>query len=308
MENTDPVRALARIPVLADIAPGLLAWLAAHVHERRFGAGDVIIRQGDRGDSLFLISSGWVQISISWPSAPGSGEVVLHNLGPGQVFGEIALLDNHPRSASAIALEPVVCYEVTREIVDQLLVSSPAFARALLTFLARRVRDADARVALESRDPLTELPNRSILNEFFERVAASIERHGGDLAVVLLDVDRLKQINDTRGHSEGDQVLRSVAGALQRSLRRMDLAVRFGGDEFAVLLPNTPAAGALQVVARVRAALASLNHGPVPVSVSFGIAAAHCRPGDRVRALSDLIAQADRALYAEKEHHHRLTD
>src|SRR5207253_980391 len=155
-----------------------LVWLAEHVQKREFGAGDIVVRQGDSGDSMFLISSGWVQISVSWQSAQGFGEVVLHNLGPGQVFGEIAVLDARPRSASAIALEPVVCYEVTRETVSRLLDLSPAFGRSLLGFLGQRVRDADERVAVEARDPLTALPNRGILGEFYDRVAAGIERHG----------------------------------------------------------------------------------------------------------------------------------
>ena len=308
MDSLDPISALARMPLLSHLTASTLLWLTEHVRERSFGAGDLIVRQGDRGDSLFLIGKGWVQIAVTWQGDAGFGDIVLHNLGPGQIFGEIAVLDSNPRSANAIALEPVICYEVSRETVFHLIGTSSDFARALLVFLAERVRGADSRVAVEARDPLTGLPNRGIFNDFYERIAASTQRQGGDLSVMLLDVDRLKHINDTYGHAAGDAVLRAVAQSLADSLRRMDLAVRYGGDEFALLLPGSNEEGAQHVITRVRSYLERAEGVPVPISVSFGIGTAHCRPNEAVPPLQDLLTRADKELYVEKERRHRAAE
>ncbi|MCX6021839.1 MAG: GGDEF domain-containing protein, partial [Chloroflexi bacterium] len=186
-----------------------------------------------------------------------------------------------------------------------LLNSSPGFARALLMMLADRVRQADERVAREARDPLTNLPNRGMLGEYYGRMAARQQRQGGDMTLALLDVDYLKRLNDTMGHNAGDLALKSVAKALRATLRGMDLAVRWGGDEFAVLLPSSEVDGAHVVMARVRAFLSSLSDGAEPLTVSYGVAAAHTQRGDTVPSLEVLLAEADRALYAEKERRHR---
>jgi diguanylate cyclase (GGDEF)-like protein len=130
-------------------------------------------------------------------------------------------------------------------------------------------------------------------------------RTGTPLAVALLDLDRFKQINDTYGHLLGDQVLKQIAATMTQILRDYDLAGRFGGEEFVMLLPQTRAVDAFRIAERVRAHIAQLpiysggteGSERVPVSVSIGVAALDA--GSR-RELTELVAAADAALYRAK--------
>jgi diguanylate cyclase (GGDEF)-like protein len=120
--------------------------------------------------------------------------------------------------------------------------------------------------------------------------------------VALLDLDRFKQINDTHGHLIGDEVLRHVADAMSGLLREYDLAGRFGGEEFVMLLPQTRAPDAFKIADRVRAHIArqpipTTGGEPVPVSVSIGVAALDAGSS---RELTELLAAADAALYRAK--------
>jgi diguanylate cyclase (GGDEF)-like protein len=171
----------------------------------------------------------------------------------------------------------------------------------LLTALGFLVgRNEDALEASSVLDPLTGLPNRRFfsrrLAEEFERAS----RHGIPLALLVIDVDRLKQINDEQGHKRGDEALRVVAESLRRSCRATDVPARYGGDEFVLLAPHTTASQAMTLGNRIRAALES--HGRLAevegaLSVSVGVADI-----DRSRIFnpSSLFDLADRALYLAK--------
>ena len=147
--------------------------------------------------------------------------------------------------------------------------------------------------ALASRDPLTELFNH---REFHEAVARELERcrrHGGRLTVVLFDLDGFKQVNDTRGHAAGDRVLQGVAGALAASARASDQAYRIGGDEFALLLPDTSGREAITAAERAAEAMTGVEER---IGVSYGLAEwPHAGPSK-----DTLLACADMNLYAMK--------
>jgi diguanylate cyclase (GGDEF)-like protein len=145
-----------------------------------------------------------------------------------------------------------------------------------------------------ARDPLTGLPNRRV---FERRLAADLreaQRTGRPLALLVLDVDEFKQLNDVAGHTAGDEALKLLAECLRRSCRSHDLPARFGGDEFVMLLPWTSAAEALTVAGRIRATLAETSPS---VTVSIGVAdLARCQTARP----ESLFAHADRALYLAK--------
>ncbi len=144
-------------------------------------------------------------------------------------------------------------------------------------------------------DPLTGLANR---RRFFEAVRdelADTSKKKRLPAVLMVDVDGLKQVNDRHGHPTGDRLLVLVAAHLERATRAGDLPARLGGDEFAVLLRDCDAETARRVAERLCQAIASESIAGVPVSVSVGIAAA--RPGE---SADDLLGRADRALYRAK--------
>jgi len=149
-----------------------------------------------------------------------------------------------------------------------------------------------------STDPLTGLPNRRYFDEY-SALLAGRRRSGDAVAVLMIDIDKFKGLNDTYGHPVGDQVLRSVAGAITAAVRDEDVPARIGGEEFAVLLRNPGPAVALEVGERVRKAVRELDLGDlgVPgVSVSVGVANA-IGPDEPIEALVD---RADHALLRAK--------
>jgi diguanylate cyclase (GGDEF)-like protein len=152
-------------------------------------------------------------------------------------------------------------------------------------------------------DALTGVHNRRSILDLLDTELARNRRHTGACAVLLLDLDHFKRINDTWGHPTGDRVLREAAQALKACIRQSDEIGRFGGEEFLLLLPDTTPEGALQLAERCRAALAALtvtadNGERVPVSGSFGLA---CNAGATNAPTELLVRLADDALYAAKQ-------
>lgn len=153
-------------------------------------------------------------------------------------------------------------------------------------------------IAVQARtDPLTGLGNRVALEEDLSRLRAAARRRKTSLSLVAIDIDGLKDVNDRNGHAAGDQLLAHFADVLRRTARGQDLAVRTGGDEFALLLPDTDASGAGRLLERVREAAALATP---PVLFSGGVAVLE---GDAT--LDEMMAMADAALYAEKAAHGR---
>jgi two-component system, cell cycle response regulator len=149
-------------------------------------------------------------------------------------------------------------------------------------------------------DGLTGLANRRQCEDTLAAELARVERFGGPLAVVVADLDWFKDINDRYGHPAGDTVLREFAALLLETLRDVDLAGRWGGEEFLLILPGTDLAGGAQVAERIRVALAgrivlSVDGTPIPVTASFGVAAT-----PPAKTVSELFAAADTAMYEAK--------
>lgn len=159
-------------------------------------------------------------------------------------------------------------------------------------------------VHLSEVDELTGLYNRRGFAMTVDRLFAQAIRYNRPASILMIDLDRLKPLNDSYGHEIGDRMLRLVAKCIKDELRQTDVAARYGGDEFVALLPETPRSGALDVASRIRSAVAGspLNLGDrsLITSVSIGIAT---YPDDG-RSLDTLLVQADRAMYAEKQRNH----
>lgn len=150
------------------------------------------------------------------------------------------------------------------------------------------------------RDGLTGLFNRRYLDEMLEREVSRARREGIPLSLVMLDIDHFKRVNDTYGHQAGDEVLRTLAATLLADIRAEDMACRYGGEEFLILLPNMPLAAALLRAESWRAAVADLAvaHGDFSIrfTVSLGVAAYP----DHGKTPDDLTRCADHALYRAK--------
>ena len=168
------------------------------------------------------------------------------------------------------------------------------------------VHDITERKAFEEKltylafhDPLTYLPNRRLFEDRLDHALLRAERHSSRHALLMIDLDRFKLVNDSYGHPTGDSLLVQVAGLLRRSLRREDTCARLGGDEFAVLLEDIDGVQqAVEVAERILGALADgciVNGHEVFVGASIGIATS-----DQAGVRDDLIAAADTAAYAAK--------
>ncbi|HRN54212.1 MAG TPA: sensor domain-containing diguanylate cyclase, partial [Gemmatimonadaceae bacterium] len=149
-------------------------------------------------------------------------------------------------------------------------------------------------------DQLTGLPNRRGFEEEFKRMIDETDRYGGESALVIVDVDHFKKVNDTYGHDAGDQVLKAVGGTLLAKKRATDKVARLGGEELAILLPQTDRVGAMEAAERCRKAIEALavrtGVGDVRVTASFGVAMYGARSG----GAGTLFDRADQALYGAK--------
>lgn len=164
-----------------------------------------------------------------------------------------------------------------------------------LALSADTLRQTAAEVShLASTDPLTGLLNRRYFDERLYAELQRARRHGDQLALLMVDLDRFKAINDAYGHQRGDQVLRCVADRLRRSVRIFDVCTRYGGDEFAVLMPSSMTETAVAVAERIRDTVRRhCSSDGLPVTVSVGVAFSG-------GVESDVLALADRALIEAK--------
>jgi diguanylate cyclase (GGDEF)-like protein len=215
-----------------------------------------------------------------------------------------------PRIALALAVLATACYLGAGLIADPTPDIGPLIQMAvtltgvfLLAYIGasvsreqRRVRDAAIR--LSTVDSMTGLFNRSFFFTALEREIARGDRSGRAFCLVMLDLDDLKSVNDRFGHVSGDQVLRSVADVVRSGVRKIDVAARYGGDEFVALLPETDPTGGWVVAEKIRQMVAEQGMpgiDPAP-TVSVGVVS---YPADG-RSADALLVSADRAMYASK--------
>ena len=212
-------------------------------------------------------------------SCPGASACVPLTVG-GEVIGSVLLNRAAPYAESE----------------EQRIRESVAQAAPVLANL-RNLAVAEIRAAT---DGLTGLPNKRAATDALKRMFAQAATTGSPLALLLLDLDHFKQINDQRGHAVGDQVLANVGAVLQSVLRTRDFAGRNGGEEFAVLLPDTELPAAVEIAERVRAAIAEISLPGTDVSVTTSVGVGgfpdHASTPERLERL------ADAALYLAKRH------
>lgn len=309
-------------PVEALLDADELRALAAFGVTRAFPQEELIFARGAAGDSMFAVIEGEVELVF----AGGRRKT----LGPGVFFGELALLlAGEGRSADAHTRPGTRLLEVDAAGFERLVHAHPPLAMAVLTRRARALLGSERRLVgeLEARnreleraldflrrtreelssaelqaqtDELTGLYNRRCLNAQAPRLIERAEATGFGLAVILIDLDRFKEVNDTHGHPGGDAVLRAVGATLRASVRWSDLPCRIGGDEFTVVLADilgrAAAVGRAREIFRTVSAL-NVELGGVSVQVGSSHGGALLRPGE---TLDELLRRADDALYAAK--------
>jgi two-component system cell cycle response regulator len=155
---------------------------------------------------------------------------------------------------------------------------------------------------LSNTDDLTQLHNRRYMMEILERELARARRQESPLSFVMMDIDHFKSVNDRYGHQQGDSVLKTIALLTRNAMRNYDFAIRYGGEEFVLVLPGTPLDEAFNVGERLRQVIEQHSFGnelaSLRVTISMGVATF---PATGVLTVYDLIREADAALYRAKQ-------
>ncbi|MDP3669642.1 MAG: GGDEF domain-containing protein [Telluria sp.] len=260
---------------------------------------------------LYIVLRG--ALSVAADTRSGMPDGTVSKILPGESVGEQSVLDEATNLAAITATEEAELLVIEADLVWSLIDQSNGVARNLLRLLSFRIRAAGAMLRrrqklgefyrqLSMNDELTGLYNRGWLSDMLPKMVASAQRAGNPMSLVMIDLDHFKKFNDTHGHLAGDDALRAAAGVVKAALRPSDFAVRYGGEEMMVVLPDTSEKLATLVAERLcqrmqsKIVFADMRQ-PLPhITGSFGVA---CLAG----GLDDqaLIAAADAALYRAKE-------
>lgn len=198
-------------------------------------------------------------------------------------------------AATACALALLVSTLLWRRYVQAELLQ-----RALADTNRQLERQRAELETLATRDPLTGVFNRREFVHRAQQALAQAQRHGHELAVLMVDLDHFKSVNDRFGHPVGDEVLRQVTRLMLQNVRQTDCLARLGGEEFALLLPCTPASNALHLADKLRQKLADTPIEPLgePITASLGLS---CLAAGQHLTLDTLLQRADQALYRAKD-------
>ncbi|MDH3646170.1 MAG: GGDEF domain-containing protein [Gammaproteobacteria bacterium] len=297
----------AALRLLRGVSPESIELHLEDSEQLSLEAGDLLLAPDTPNINVYAILSGSLTVHLISEHEPP-----LISLKQGSCAGEMSIIEDSAPSAWVKAAEKTQLLVLDQETVWEMINTSHSFARNLLSILSERLR-ADNELIADSEgvlrqyernamtDALTDLFNRHWLEDMFRRKLQRCEIDGEDACMVMLDVDFFKKFNDAHGHIAGDHALCTVADALRQYFRPTDMIARYGGDEFAVLLPDTLMDQALEIAERVRAAVGGNpgeRTGPddgAGITVSIGVA--ERKASD---TLESLINNADAALYRAK--------
>lgn len=277
------------------------AALAAQIADKaalsEYPAGAEIIREGEYGNELFMILSGAV-------SVVAQGREITRREASHHV-GEMALINpSASRSASVFALEDTVCAKISEPDFTRIAEKKPTLWRLLAGELGERIgkrNEYEAKLEFAvNHDALTWLPNRKLFSERFGEAIRQARTDNAECALLYLDLDKFKPVNDTFGHLTGDQLLKQVADRIRLCVDKTTTVARVGGDEFAVLLTGADTREAASTIAAklVEELRRPFRIDPIYVSVSASVGIAfYPYHGEDV---STLMQRADSALYDAK--------
>ena len=266
--------------------------------------GHVLLSPQRENHCVYVVLSGRLSVHLGSLDAPK-----IADLGPGSCAGEMSLIEDKDPSAFVVATEDSHLMVISHTLLWRMVDRSHTFCKNLLIVLSERVRSDNEYIASSlgvlrqaernaHTDALTGLGNRHWMRTMFEREVTRTLHSKKALCLMMIDVDNFKLFNDRYGHIAGDRVLVAVAEALREYLRPTDLVARFGGDEFAVLLPDLMVNQARQTAERIRQQIGALSPASLPTAITVSIGIASKTDDDDV---ATLVQRADAAMYDAKE-------
>ena len=306
--NSDYKRSLLDgLQLFRGVQPNDVQTLLQRCDRRDIAEGEVLLSPGEPNEHIFVVLSGTLNVHVGSPHTPA-----LTIMEPGDCVGEMSIIEDRDPSAYVIGAEEAHLLVIHQSVLWEMVDASHEFAKNLLVVLSERVRSHNRVIASNygklrkferhaTTDALTSLANRHAMETAFPKLFDICKEKGEPVSMMMIDVDNFKQFNDMLGHVAGDRALSIVSRILRRQFRTRDLLVRYGGDEFAVLLPDVKLDEAMAIGERARRAISGeTGDGSdslirIPVRISMGVA--QLRPGG---SLESLIRDADAALYRAK--------
>ena len=306
--NSDYQRSLlSGLELFRGVCPDDVQSLLRKCDRCDLSAGELLLSPGQANQNVYVVLSGQLDVHVGSTDAQP-----LASMEVGECVGEMSIIEDRDPSAFVIAAEPTHLLVIHKDVLWELIDASHSFAKNLLVVLSERVRSHNRFIADSigdwrkfekhaTTDALTGLGNRHAMEDSFPREVERCQKNESPVSLIMIDVDRFKEFNDLFGHVAGDRALSAVAKILGKQFRSRDLLVRYGGDEFAVLLPGLSGEEAMPIAERVRKAVSGDTESSadslikVPIEISMGVA--EMESGENFEAL---LRSADAALYRAK--------
>jgi len=302
---------IADLHLFRGVNPEAVAGLLAACPVMRVVAGQAVSDAAHKGSHLYVVLRG--ALGVATDQQFGLDDGVVTNVFPGECVGELAVLDEQTNAPKITALQDTDVLAIEAASLWKMIDESNGVARNLLHLLSFRIQAGNARLRqrlkvgkfyqqMSTLDALTGLHNRAWLDEHLPLLIGKAGAAVRPLSLIMLDLDYFKRFNDEHGHQAGDEALRAAARVFNDALRPTDFAVRYGGEEFMIILPgtdkNTGRMVAQRLMDRMREAVVFTDMRlPLPhITASFGVAT--LQPGQDADML---VANSDAALYRAKD-------